>query len=152
MNPIRLSIDDLMLQIIDAQGHWVVKPSGKERKGFMLNVNYRDVMDAIDAVMPHHTNGDYKKSIDVMRKMMISVILTRHLSETVKLKRVAQLLNVSSHALIVHYRRQHDKRLSSSNLDDSIYQKGFYVAIDMLCYQSEKNKQRIDNLLSGIHL
>ena len=145
----RLTTDDLMLHVIDAQGYWVVKPSGKERKGFMLNVNYRDVMDAIDAVIPFQGGGDYKKSAEVMRKMMFSVILTRHLSEAVKLKRVAQLLNVSSHALIVHYRKQHDKKLSSTCLDDTSYRNGFYVALDMLCFQSDKNKQRIDNLLAG---
>lgn len=115
----------------------------------MLNVNYRDVIDAIDAVVPYQGTGDIKKSAEVMRKMMISVILTRHLSDAVKLKRVAYLLNVSSHALIVHYRKQHDKKLSSNSIDDIPYRNGFYVALDMLCFQSDKNKQRIDNLLAG---
>jgi hypothetical protein len=116
----------------------------------MLNVNYRDVVDAINTVVPYSDDGTYKKGVKVSRKMMMSVILTRHLSESVKLKTVAHLLNVSSHALIVHYRKQHDKKMASKKYEDSDYQRWFHVILDMLSFQNDKNKQRIDNLLSGL--
>ena len=70
-----MNTEELLLHLIDTQGCWQVRPDGTNRKGFMLNVNYRDVMDAIDAVIPFQGGADYKKSAEVMRKMMISVIL-----------------------------------------------------------------------------
>jgi hypothetical protein len=145
-----MNTDELLLHLIDTQGCWQIRPDGSNRKGFMLNVNYRDVVDAINTVVPYSEDGTYKKGVKVSRKMMMSIILTRHLSETAKLKTVAHLLNVSSHALIVHYRKQHDKKMSSRSHDDADYQKSFHVILDMLSYQNDKNKQRIDNLLSGL--
>lgn len=145
-----MSIEDLTLYIIDNQGHWGIKPDGSARKGFMLNVNYRDVVDAVDSVVPYRDDGTYKKSVKVQRKIMMSVILTRHISDKLLLRRVAHLLNMSSHALVVHYRKQHEKKMASLKIEDRDYQRQFSVIIDMLSFQSEKNKQRIDNLLSGL--
>jgi hypothetical protein len=144
-----MSTDELTIYIIDNYGHCAIKPDGSPKKGFMLNVNYRDVIDAIDAILPFKDDGSYKKCIEVQRKTIMSVILTRHVSSKLLLKRVAYLLNVSSHALIVHYRRQHDKKMQSIKLEDRDYQRSFAVVIDTLSFQSDKNKQRIDNLLSG---
>ena len=141
----RTTVDDILMYIIENSATSLYKPNGSERIGFMLNVSYRDIIDTINGIIPE----DNTKAVDVSRKMMIAVILTRHVSEPVKLKRVAFTLGVSSHALIVHYRKEHDKRIGSNKIDYLEYKRAFQVIIETLSYISTKNKQRIDNFLKG---